>query len=317
MSIFLGILGVVLDFPVITVISVLKSPYMLLKGLHHLFQDCVGREGPFLETICVPFAGLAILLWPLAVAGAIIASMLSGIAIGLCATMIVYQESSFYLRLCYIVAALSIYDEYSNDIIDMPKGSCFPKFLNLRSVAFTKSAKVRIKAYLGASTPVLSKELRTLHKEIHTVNLIVGADPTIRLWRKSKDTVQLETAVSTISHESLREFTSEYGISEGLHPELPGRGDMIVDFPEGKSLSNSLVTTFSNRRSQEMDLFNLISAPNPAAVKTGTRPRAAHEVPLLTTTASRVIDMEDVVATSTSSGTPLHMGEGKEGKDDP
>ncbi|GKD43602.1 hypothetical protein Tco_1268247 [Tanacetum coccineum] len=55
-----------------------------------------------------------------------------------------------------------------------------------------------------------------------------------------------------------------------------------------------------------MDL-NLISAPNPATVKTGTRPRAAHEVPLLTTTTSRVIDMEDVVATSTSSGTPSAM----------
>ncbi|GJU17870.1 gypsy type transposase [Tanacetum coccineum] len=57
----------------------------------------------------------------------------------------------------------------------------------------------------------------------------------------------------------------------------------------------------------EMDLFNLISAPNLAAVKTGTHPHAAHEVPLLTTTASRVIDMEDVVATSTSSGTPSAM----------
>ncbi|GKE36605.1 hypothetical protein Tco_1460010 [Tanacetum coccineum] len=45
----------------------------------------------------------------------------------------------------------------------------------------------------------------------------------------------------------------------------------------------------------QMDLFNLISASNPAAVKTGT------------TTASRVIDMEDVVATSTSSGTPSAM----------
>ncbi|GJX61610.1 hypothetical protein Tco_0294510 [Tanacetum coccineum] len=34
------------------------------------------------------------------------------------------------------------------------------------------------------------------------------------------------------------------------------------------------------------------------------RQRAAHKVPLLSATASRVIDMEDVVATSTSSGTP-------------
>nr|GEW82175.1 transposase (putative), gypsy type [Tanacetum cinerariifolium] len=49
-----------------------------------------------------------------------------------------------------------------------------------------------------------------------------------------RDTVQLETAVSTISQEYLLEFTSEYGISEALHPELPGLEDRIVDFPEGK-----------------------------------------------------------------------------------
>nr|GEV23686.1 hypothetical protein [Tanacetum cinerariifolium] len=49
-----------------------------------------------------------------------------------------------------------------------------------------------------------------------------------------RDSVQLETAVNTISHEYLLEFTSEYGISEMLHPELPGPGDKIVDFPEGK-----------------------------------------------------------------------------------
>nr|GEV27608.1 transposase (putative), gypsy type [Tanacetum cinerariifolium] len=48
-----------------------------------------------------------------------------------------------------------------------------------------------------------------------------------------RDTVQLETAVSTISQEYLLEFTSEYGISEALHPELPGPEDRIVDFPEG------------------------------------------------------------------------------------
>ncbi|GJU23706.1 hypothetical protein Tco_1157048 [Tanacetum coccineum] len=228
-----------------------------------------------------------------------------------------------------------------------------------------------------------------------------------------RDTVQLETAVSTISQEYLLEFTSEYDISEGLHPELPGRGDRIVDFSEGKVgvytkffefanfripisqflfdilghyqihlsqlsvigaaknwnnrffwvdekvfptvvdwrisapkdgmpagdtysvedvvllntrrtpiqkqpelllclvglsrryfLGDDVYPTFLYDDGREMDLFNLISAPNPAIVKTGTRQRAAHEVPLLTATASRVIDMEDVVATSTSSGTP-------------
>nr|GFA12598.1 hypothetical protein [Tanacetum cinerariifolium] len=53
-----------------------------------------------------------------------------------------------------------------------------------------------------------------------------------------------------------------------------------------------------------MDLFNLIRAPNPTKVKTGTRPRAAHEVPLLTVTANRVIEMKDPAAAIDSSGVP-------------
>nr|GFC41498.1 hypothetical protein [Tanacetum cinerariifolium] len=49
-----------------------------------------------------------------------------------------------------------------------------------------------------------------------------------------RDSVQLETAVNTITHEYLLEFTIEYGITEMLRPELPGPKDRIVDFPEGK-----------------------------------------------------------------------------------
>nr|GEX08042.1 hypothetical protein [Tanacetum cinerariifolium] len=101
-----------------------------------------------------------------------------------------------------------------------------------------------------------------------------------------KDTIQLETAVSTISQEYLLEFTSEYDISEDVHHELPDPEERIVDFPK------------------DMDLFNLISAPNTSKVKTGLRLRAAHEVPLLTATASRVIDMKDPNVATESSGTP-------------
>nr|GFA51602.1 hypothetical protein [Tanacetum cinerariifolium] len=54
----------------------------------------------------------------------------------------------------------------------------------------------------------------------------------------------------------------------------------------------------------DMDLFSLINVLNPAKVKTGTRPRAAHEVSLLTATANHVIDMKDTVGSSESSGTP-------------
>lgn len=71
---------------------------MLFKGWRRLFQDCIGREGPFLETMCVPFAGLAILLWPLAVVGALLASMVSSIFIGAYAAVIVYQVTpTFFL----------------------------------------------------------------------------------------------------------------------------------------------------------------------------------------------------------------------------
>ncbi|GKF97081.1 hypothetical protein Tco_0292902 [Tanacetum coccineum] len=54
----------------------------------------------------------------------------------------------------------------------------------------------------------------------------------------------------------------------------------------------------------EIDLFNLINAPNPTKVKTGTRPRMAHEVPLLIATATRVIAMGDAIGLSSSLGTP-------------
>ncbi|GKF27212.1 hypothetical protein Tco_0083106, partial [Tanacetum coccineum] len=51
-----------------------------------------------------------------------------------------------------------------------------------------------------------------------------------------------------------------------------------------------------------MDLFNLISALNSAKVKTGMRPRAAHEVPILIVTASCMIEMEDTAVASGYSG---------------
>nr|GFB16028.1 transposase (putative), gypsy type [Tanacetum cinerariifolium] len=48
----------------------------------------------------------------------------------------------------------------------------------------------------------------------------------------------------------------------------------------------------------------LIRAPNPTKVKTGSRPRAPHELPLLTLTASRVIEMDEPAVATDSSGVP-------------
>nr|GEW17685.1 hypothetical protein [Tanacetum cinerariifolium] len=50
--------------------------------------------------------------------------------------------------------------------------------------------------------------------------------------------------------------------------------------------------------------IHLIHAPNPTKVKTGSRPRAPHEVPLLTLTATRVIEMDDPAAATDSSSVP-------------
>lgn len=126
-ALLLGLLGVIVNLPIISVIALVKSPYMLFKGWKQLFHDLIGREGPFLETACVPFAGLAILLWPLAVAGAVVASFLSTLVFGGYAAAVTYQESSIKMGLAYIVSSLSIYDEYSNDVLGMHEGSCFPR----------------------------------------------------------------------------------------------------------------------------------------------------------------------------------------------
>nr|GEU70381.1 hypothetical protein [Tanacetum cinerariifolium] len=175
-----------------------------------------------------------------------------------------------------------------------------------------------------------------------------------------RDTVQLETAISTISQEYLLKFTSEYGLSKVLPPKLPGPEETIVDFPKGKvdervfptvvdwhtsapkdemlaeeTFSAETVTILNTHRTPtknnqkhcyvfvnclcrptflktyqqlfliaDMDLFNLIRAPNPTKVKTGTRLRAAHEVPLLIVTASRVIEMKDPATTTDFFGVP-------------
>ncbi|GJU41797.1 hypothetical protein Tco_1194754 [Tanacetum coccineum] len=192
-----------------------------------------------------------------------------------------------------------------------------------------------------------------------------------------RDIIQLEDAVSIISQEYLLEFSSEYGIPESLHPELPDPEEPIVEFSEGKVGVYTMFFEFANFRipisqflfdilghyqinlsqlsvigaaknnrffwvderifptvvewrinapkdgmpstdsysavdvtalnTHHMDLFNLISASNPTKVKIETRPRAAHEVPLLTATTSRVIDMEDTTVASGSSGTPSSL----------
>ncbi|CAA2993552.1 uncharacterized membrane At3g27390 [Olea europaea subsp. europaea] len=171
LALAIGVLGAMVDLPVISIIAFCKSPCMLFKGWHRLFHDCIGREGPFLETICVPFAGLAILLWPLAVVGAVLGSMVSSIFLGAYAAVIVYQECSIWFGLCYITASLSIYDEYSNDVLDMAEGSCFPRprytkkapsQTNSRSTSFSRPSSFKKPPSRTTSLPAPMIELKPL-----------------------------------------------------------------------------------------------------------------------------------------------------------
>ena len=93
--------GLLLDGIMFTLIAFYKCPVMLFKGWKRLIQDMIGREGPFLETACVPFAGLAILLWPFAVVGAVLASILSSIPLGAYGAVVAYQVPSKFPFLQY------------------------------------------------------------------------------------------------------------------------------------------------------------------------------------------------------------------------
>nr|GEV64575.1 copia protein [Tanacetum cinerariifolium] len=87
----------------------------------------------------------------------------------------------------------------------------------------------------------------------------------VKLIKMGRDIVQLETVVSTISQEYLLEFTSEYGISEDLHPKLPGLEERIVDFSKGKVPPPENVAT--TRVAPEAGLAEKIAAMGPRVIK--------------------------------------------------
>ncbi|KAL3849114.1 hypothetical protein ACJIZ3_010996 [Penstemon smallii] len=167
-----SILSVPIDVPLITAVALWKSPYMLFRGWKRLLEDLVGREGPFLETVCVPFAGLAIFLWPLAVIGAVLASFLSSFFLGIYAGVIVYQEDSFRMGLAYIVAVISLFDEYANDLLYLREGSCFPrpryrrKMSPSNAIEKTKSIDSKNESEGSQSSKLVSQGSRTLKQAI-------------------------------------------------------------------------------------------------------------------------------------------------------
>ncbi|KAF9678479.1 hypothetical protein SADUNF_Sadunf07G0039200 [Salix dunnii] len=126
-SIIAGLVGLIVDVPLFAAIVIIKSPYMLFKGWYRLLHDLISREGPFLETACIPIAGLTILLWPLVVVGSILVSIFTSIFIGLYASVILYQERSFWRAVAYVIAMVAEFDEYTNDRLYLREGTFLPK----------------------------------------------------------------------------------------------------------------------------------------------------------------------------------------------
>ncbi|XP_030538787.1 uncharacterized membrane protein At3g27390 isoform X1 [Rhodamnia argentea] len=125
--ILVGLMGLIVDVPLYTAIMVIKSPYMLFKGWFRLIHDLISREGPFLETACIPITGLTILTWPIAVASSILAAAFSSCFIGLYGAVIVYQERSFRRGVAYVIAMAAEFDEYTNDCLYLQEGTILPK----------------------------------------------------------------------------------------------------------------------------------------------------------------------------------------------
>ncbi|CAL9049030.1 unnamed protein product [Musa banksii] len=139
-----GILGVLIDVPMISLIVLYKVPVMLFKGWKQLIQDLIGRSGPFLESVCVPFAGLLILLWPVAVELTAVAGILSSFSLGCYAAAVAYQENSTMSGILYVITVISMFDEFTNDFLYMREGSCFPR-PKYRKAAISRSPSFPIK----------------------------------------------------------------------------------------------------------------------------------------------------------------------------
>ncbi|KAG0594583.1 hypothetical protein M758_UG090400 [Ceratodon purpureus] len=122
-----AVLGLVADTPLITLVALAKSPFLLFKGWSRLLHDLIGRHGACLEAACVPFAGLALILWPVVVVVFVLLAIISSPILGLFGAVVVYQEDSLQCGLAYVVSIVGMFDEYTNDVLNLNEGSCLPR----------------------------------------------------------------------------------------------------------------------------------------------------------------------------------------------
>ncbi|KAK1268903.1 hypothetical protein QJS04_geneDACA006665 [Acorus gramineus] len=178
----IGTLAVLLDVPIITALALGKSPYMLFKGWQRLLEDLIGREGPFLETVCVPFAGLAIILWPLAVVAAVISAFFCSFFLSLYSVIIVYQEKSLKMGFAYMVSVVSLFDEYANDQLYLREGTCLPRPKYRKHTPLSESVRRRQQYDLDSSTILSSNEAKLVSKRSKTLKTAIRQLKPVQIW---------------------------------------------------------------------------------------------------------------------------------------
>ncbi|CAL0312802.1 unnamed protein product [Lupinus luteus] len=171
-----GIMGLIVEIPLFTAIAIVKSPYLLFKGWFRLLHDLISREGPFLETACVPIAGLTVFVWPLVVIACILMAIFSSIFVGLYASIIVYQERSFRRGLAYVIAMVAEFDEYTNDWLYLREGTFFPKPQYRKKKVSQSSVKGNSVAGSRVDPPVMFitglAPSRSVRETIHEVKMV-------------------------------------------------------------------------------------------------------------------------------------------------
>ncbi|KAL9241559.1 hypothetical protein vseg_015661 [Gypsophila vaccaria] len=206
-----GLLGLVVEVPLYTAIVIFKSPLMLIKGWQRLIHDLISREGPFLETACIPVAGLAILLWPIFVAGSIVLAIFTSVFVGLYGAVVVYQEKSFKRGLSYIVAQVAEFDEYTNDWLYLREGTILPKprYRKQQSSESTVGAK-RVRDRSGSLSsegpgmiiPVIDRS-RSVKETIQDVKMV-------QVWGKLMHTCEIRAKElidsNVLTHADLHEW---------------------------------------------------------------------------------------------------------------
>ncbi|XP_022158228.1 uncharacterized membrane protein At3g27390-like isoform X2 [Momordica charantia] len=247
--ILVALVGIMVDFPIITLIVLYKAPIMLFKGWHRLIQDLIGREGPFLETVCVPFAGLWILLWPVAVIMATFAGIASSIGLGLYGVVVTYQESSLKRGLLYVIASISLFDEYTNDLLYLREGSCFPRPKYSEKMDYSSSSLVPVKGLHEHLERIRTSEpLMTTAEQKSAVKAVVIWDSFFKACEEIGKELIRDEAIGVADLEAWRQARNKIihvGISS--HAFLQCFLRSIKSGSAGFLMSDKIVITSVNR----------------------------------------------------------------------